>query len=59
MTDTAKPLMLQYNSAKQQVGNALLLFRVGDFYELFYDDAVTAVLTVWLEKPANQPLASW
>jgi DNA mismatch repair protein MutS len=42
MTDSAKPLMQQYNSAKQQVGNALLLFRVGDFYELFYDDAVTA-----------------
>jgi DNA mismatch repair protein MutS len=42
VTDTAKPLMQQYNSAKQQVGNALLLFRVGDFYELFYDDAVTA-----------------
>jgi DNA mismatch repair protein MutS len=34
--------MQQYNSAKQQVGNALLLFRVGDFYELFYDDAITA-----------------
>jgi DNA mismatch repair protein MutS len=34
--------MQQYNAAKQQVGNALLLFRVGDFYELFYDDAVTA-----------------
>jgi DNA mismatch repair protein MutS len=42
MSDTAKPLMQQYNSAKQQVGNALLLFRVGDFYELFYDDAITA-----------------
>src|SRR5215471_16978268 len=42
MTDTAKPLMQQYNSAKQQVGNALLLFRVGDFYELFFEDAVTA-----------------
>jgi len=34
--------MQQYNTAKQQVGNALLLFRVGDFYELFYDDAVLA-----------------
>src|ERR1041385_6204023 len=42
MTDSAKPLMQQYNTAKQQVGNALLLFRVGDFYELFYDDAITA-----------------
>ncbi len=36
------PLMRQYQAAKQQVPNALLLFRLGDFYELFYDDAVTA-----------------
>src|SRR3954463_20191 len=34
--------MRQYHSIKQQVPNALLLFRLGDFYELFYDDAVTA-----------------
>jgi DNA mismatch repair protein MutS len=34
--------MRQYNGIKQQVPNALLLFRLGDFYELFYDDAVTA-----------------
>src|SRR5262249_43537528 len=34
--------MQQYHAAKQQVGNALLLFRVGDFYELFFEDAVTA-----------------
>ena len=34
--------MRQYQSAKQQVPNALLLFRLGDFYELFYEDAVTA-----------------
>jgi DNA mismatch repair protein MutS len=36
------PLMRQYHSIKQQVPNALLLFRLGDFYELFFDDAVTA-----------------
>jgi DNA mismatch repair protein MutS len=36
------PLMRQYHALKQQVPNALLLFRLGDFYELFYDDAVTA-----------------
>jgi DNA mismatch repair protein MutS len=36
------PLMRQYHAIKQQVSNALLLFRLGDFYELFYDDAVTA-----------------
>jgi len=40
--DAATPLMRQYQSAKQQVPNALLLFRLGDFYELFYEDAVTA-----------------
>src|SRR5271165_5788473 len=36
------PLMRQYHSIKQQVPHALLMFRLGDFYELFYDDAVTA-----------------
>ena len=36
------PLMRQYHSLKQQVPHALLMFRLGDFYELFYDDAVTA-----------------
>lgn len=34
--------MRQYQSVKQQVNGALLLFRLGDFYELFFDDAVTA-----------------
>jgi DNA mismatch repair protein MutS len=34
--------MRQYHSIKQQVPQALLMFRLGDFYELFYDDAVTA-----------------
>src|SRR6266478_3433076 len=36
------PLMRQYHAIKQQAPNALLMFRLGDFYELFYDDAVTA-----------------
>ncbi len=34
--------MRQYHGIKQQVPNALLLFRLGDFYELFFEDAVTA-----------------
>ena len=34
--------MRQYSAAKEQVPNALLLFRLGDFYELFFEDAVTA-----------------
>src|SRR5437588_1439002 len=42
MSDASTPLMRQYNSIKEQVPNALLMFRLGDFYELFYEDAVTA-----------------
>ncbi len=34
--------MRQYQAAKKQVPGALLLFRLGDFYELFYEDAITA-----------------
>ena len=34
--------MRQYHGIKQQVPNALLFFRLGDFYELFFEDAVTA-----------------
>jgi len=33
------PMMQQYDEAKQACGNALLLFRMGDFYELFHEDA--------------------
>src|SRR5579885_1877834 len=35
------PLMRQYHAIKQQVPQALLMFRLGDFYDPFYDDAVT------------------
>ncbi|MBV8571540.1 MAG: DNA mismatch repair protein MutS, partial [Acidobacteriaceae bacterium] len=40
--EASTPLMRQYLAAKQQVPGALLLFRLGDFYELFYEDAVKA-----------------
>ncbi|QDU76424.1 DNA mismatch repair protein MutS [Bremerella volcania] len=36
------PMMQQYHEAKNACGDAILLFRMGDFYELFNDDAVTA-----------------
>src|SRR4029077_2220340 len=42
MSDASTPLMRQYNGIKEQVPNALLMFRLGDFYELFFEDAVTA-----------------
>ena len=36
------PFMRQWTAAKRENPEALLFFRMGDFYELFYDDAVTA-----------------
>ena len=35
-------MLRQYHAVKQDVPDALLLFRLGDFYELFFEDAVTA-----------------
>jgi DNA mismatch repair protein MutS len=42
MTETSTPLMRQYAAIKKEHPNALLFFRLGDFYELFFDDAVVA-----------------
>src|SRR5512142_806872 len=42
MTEASTPLMRQYAAIKKQHPTTLLFFRLGDFYELFFDDAVTA-----------------
>ncbi len=49
------PLMKQYNAIKGKYPGALLLFRVGDFYETFSEDAVTTskVLDIVLTKRSN------
>lgn len=49
------PLMKQYNSIKAKYPTAMLLFRVGDFYETFGDDAVKAskILGITLTKRSN------
>ncbi len=39
-TDSLTPAMKQYVEQKARVGDAVLLFRMGDFYETFYDDAI-------------------
>src|SRR5512141_949736 len=41
-SDQLTPLMRQYAGIKAQNPDTLLLYRMGDFYELFYDDAKTA-----------------
>lgn len=49
------PLMKQYTEMKQKHPDAILLFRVGDFYETFSDDAITAseILGITLTRRAN------
>ena len=62
--EDATPLMKQYWDLKSQAPDALLLFRMGDFYELFGEDAVTAagILEITLtsrdkNKPNPMPMA--
>ncbi len=53
-------MMKQYHEAKAACGDAMLLFRMGDFYELFLDDAVTAARVLGLtltsrDKDSDNP----
>ena len=54
------PLMKQYFEMKRKHPDAVLLFRVGDFYETFSDDAVTAseILGITLTRRANGAASS-
>jgi DNA mismatch repair protein MutS len=54
------PMMQQYRRVKHQIpGDALLLFRLGDFYEMFFDDAKTAagLLNLTLTQRNGVPMA--
>lgn len=55
LVDKETPLMKQYNAIKAKYPGALLLFRVGDFYETFGEDAIKAskTLDIVLTKRAN------
>jgi DNA mismatch repair protein MutS len=48
-TDT--PLMQQHRAIKQKYPDALLLFRVGDFYETFGEDAIHASRILGIPLP--------
>ena len=45
-TATASPVMAQYFDAKAKQPDALLFFRMGDFYELFFEDAAKAAAAI-------------
>ncbi len=53
-------MMQQYHEAKQACGDAILLFRMGDFYELFFDDAKTVArelgLTLTSRDKGDNPI---
>lgn len=55
MAKKETPLMTQYNTIKAKYPDALLLFRVGDFYETFGQDAIktSQILGIVLTKRAN------
>src|SRR5688572_13380104 len=55
------PMLRQYQELKQQHPGTLLLFRLGDFYELFFDDAVTGARELQItltarHKDSNDPI---
>ena len=52
------PMMVQYLSVKQQYKNEVLFFRLGDFYEMFNEDAieVSRLLNLTLTHRASQPM---
>lgn len=52
-TATVPPAMRQYLEQKNRVGDAILLFRMGDFYETFYDDARTIARVLGLTLTAR------
>ena len=63
MSDEPKltPMMQRYLEVKRQHPDAILLFRMGDFYELFYADAQTAARVLGLtltsrDKGSPQPV---
>jgi DNA mismatch repair protein MutS len=44
--DAPTPMMAQYLDIKAQMPDALLFYRMGDFYEMFFDDAVAAAVAL-------------
>ncbi len=51
---SATPAMRQFHDIKQQVPDAILFFRMGDFYEMFYDDALRAARALELTLTSRQ-----
>lgn len=57
-TETLTPMMVQYQSVKKNYKEEVVFFRLGDFYEMFNEDAVevSRLLNLTLTHRANQPM---
>jgi len=56
--DTSSPMMEQYRRIKREYQGEVLFFRLGDFYEMFFEDAleVSTLLNLTLTSRAGQPM---
>lgn len=57
-SENLTPMMVQYRAIKKQYQNEVLFFRLGDFYEMFNEDAVevSRLLNLTLTHRASQPM---
>ena len=57
--DADTPMMQQYHRLKTEAGDALLFYRMGDFFELFFDDAKVAAACLDIALTEPQTGADW
>ncbi|MGE0394519.1 MAG: DNA mismatch repair protein MutS, partial [Vicinamibacterales bacterium] len=57
MSQTVTPAMRQYLEAKRQFPDAIVFFRMGDFYEMFYEDALVAARALELTLTSRSKTA--
>ena len=48
--DVLSPMMQNYLQTKEQYANCILLYRLGDFYEMFFEDAIKAIYNLFIKK---------
>ena len=60
-TNTFTPMMQKYLETKEQYKDCILFYRLGDFYEMFFDDAITVSreLEITLTGKSGLPCAAF
>ncbi len=52
---TLSPMMTQYVETKKQYPDCILFYRLGDFYEMFFEDALTASKALEITLTGSRP----